>query len=188
MQKRCPWCGKKIKINRWNKLRRKTPSRFIFEKCEFCAQYYGQNFRSLRVFFLCLGMLFSSFLSLLWYPLISLAIPIVFLLSMLVIQMPLERMTQDETVQKVSRPIFRAKILSNNFRIREKYIYAQTGDFDFIKVYSSVSPIYVTRIYKKEGEISFYFLYDHEKNMFLPTISLYDGETKIAEIKIYDKA
>ena len=188
MQKRCPWCGKKIKINRWNRLRRKTPSRFIFERCEFCGQYYGQRSRSPRVISLCFAMLFSCFLPLLWSPLIYLVIPLIFLLAMVVIQIPLERMTQDENFHKISRPIFKAKILWDNFKIRKKHIYVQIKGFDNMNAFLLVSPIFVTEVDKKEGEISFYFLYDHEKNTRSSIITLYDGELKIAEIKIHDKA
>lgn len=57
-----------------------------------------------------------------------------------------------------------------------------------MNAFSLVSPIFITEVDKKEGVIYFYFLYDHEKNIRLPIITLYDGELKIAEIKIHDKA
>ncbi len=187
MQKRCPWCGKKIQISRWNKFRRKTPSRFIFERCKFCGQYYGQRSRSPRVVGLCCAMLFSCFLPLLWWPLRYLVLPVIFLLAVLVIKIPLERMTQDENFQKISPVVFQAKILWNNFAIKKKHIYVQIKDFDDGDAFSLASPIFVTDVDKTAGVIYFYFLYDHEKNIRMPKIALYDGEIQVAEIEIHDK-
>ena len=185
MQDRCPWCGKKVNIRKRSFHHKKTPIRFIFDRCISCDQYYGQYYRSPRNIILSFAMILC-----LVFPLILPSIGLFCLLillgifSVMILHSPIVRMNEDEELVVVNKTEHIGKVVWFAGKIKKKYIYCCVNNFDDFSSFVKIAPIYITSVSSRENVVKFYFLYDHVDNNVQRILCLYDGKKKAAELEM----
>ena len=76
----------------------------------------------------------------------------------------------------------KAHIIKTYYEISETEIFPLFSTFDQKEVFSSVSPIFISKFDKKANEIEGYWLYDHCDNAYfasLDQVHLYDDDSNI---------
>lgn len=188
MQRRCPWCGKRVQTRGLKNLkmqRKKMPVSFIFLTCEHCNRYYGQNYfqRSVAIFILLIFALIGlTFIFGMYVAIGSLAVALCGRIWFM--NLPLERMQKDERI--VVDEDLKIYYGISKTPLKKDYIYTAIPDFDVYSEFKRISPIRVLWSDRKTGNFSCMILYEHPENAryFEGECVIYDDQNNTFSISL----